>query len=61
LETETKEEEMTKRVITDTERFNFLCDCEDEGALNLLSEQLGDRGGLTKWVDALIEELGEAE
>jgi hypothetical protein len=52
---------MTKRVITDTERFNFLCDCEDEGALDLLSEHLGDRGGLTKWVDALIEELGETE
>jgi hypothetical protein len=52
---------MTKRVITDVERFNFLCDCENESALDILAEQLGDRAGLTKMVDALIKELGEAE
>ncbi len=52
---------MTKRVRTDTERFNFLCDCEDEGVLDMLAEKLGNRFGLTKWVDALIEELGETE
>ncbi len=52
---------MNKRVITDAERFNFLCDCDDESALDILAEQLGDRAGLTKMVDDLIKEQGETE
>jgi hypothetical protein len=45
-----------ERVITDAERFNFLCDCSDGDALDILGEQLGDRDGLTKMVDDLIKE-----
>jgi hypothetical protein len=47
---------MNDRVITDAERFNFLCDCKDWAALDILAERLGDRDGLTKKVDALIKE-----
>jgi hypothetical protein len=47
---------MNDRVITDAERFNFLCDCKDWAALDILAERLGDRDGLTKKVDDLIKE-----
>jgi CheY-specific phosphatase CheX len=50
---------MNKKVITDAERYNFICDCEDENALNILSEMLGNRARLTKMVDDLINEQGE--
>jgi hypothetical protein len=49
---------MTERVITDAERFNFLCDCENESALDILAEQLGVRDRLTKMIDDLIKEQG---
>jgi hypothetical protein len=47
---------MNERVITDAERFNFLCDCKDWAALDMLAERLGDRAELTKMVDDLIKE-----
>lgn len=40
----------------DTERFNFLCDCENEQALDLLAENLGQREELIVLVDELIKE-----
>jgi CheY-specific phosphatase CheX len=52
---------MIKLVITDTERFNFLCDCQDDNALNILAEMLGNRAELTEMVDDLIKELGETK
>lgn len=38
------------------ERYEFLCTCTDEFALDLLAERLGDRDGLNELVDALIAE-----
>lgn len=52
---------MTKRVITDAERFNFLCDCEDEYTLDILAEAVGRRIELTEIVDSLIKEVGETK
>jgi len=52
---------MINRVITDIERFNFLCDCQDENALNVMAEMLGNRAKLTEMIDDLIQEIGDAE
>ena len=40
----------------DAERFNFLCDCENEQALDLLANHVGQREELIALVDELIME-----
>ena len=40
----------------DAERFNFLCDCENEQALDLLANHVGQREDLIELVDELIKE-----
>jgi hypothetical protein len=47
---------MNKQVITDAERYNFICDCEDEDILDILSKLVGNRQELTEMVDDLINE-----
>lgn len=41
---------------SDAERFNFLCDCDNDQALDILCEALGKRDELIDLVDALIKE-----
>ena len=41
----------------DAERYRFICDCNNDQALDLLSERVGQRAGLTELVDALVAEI----
>ena len=43
-------------LVKDAERFNFLCDCENEQALDLLANHVGQREDLIELVDELIKE-----
>ena len=41
----------------DAKRWSFICDCNNDQALDLLSERVGQRAGLTELVDALVAEI----
>ena len=43
-------------LVKDAERFNFLCDCENEQALDLLANHVGQREDLIELVDELIKD-----
>lgn len=45
-----------RKLKKDAERFNFLCDCENEQALDLLANHVGHREDLIELVDELIKE-----
>lgn len=45
-----------RKLKKDAERFNFLCDCDNEQALDLLANHVGQREDLIELVDELIKE-----